>query len=58
MTTQTDTKSDAVRQFERDGYVLFRNVLDADVIREASDHVAWSRRGIRTFVRSSSTTTS
>jgi ectoine hydroxylase-related dioxygenase (phytanoyl-CoA dioxygenase family) len=37
----TETKSDAVRQFERDGYVLFHNVLDADLIREASDHVAW-----------------
>ncbi len=28
-------------QYERDGYVLFPNVLDADLIQEASDHVAW-----------------
>src|SRR5437868_845741 len=40
MTTETQRKNEAVRQFERDGYVLFRNVLDADLIGEASEHVA------------------
>jgi ectoine hydroxylase-related dioxygenase (phytanoyl-CoA dioxygenase family) len=33
--------SSAKAQYDRDGYVLFPNVLDADLIREASDHVAW-----------------
>jgi phytanoyl-CoA hydroxylase len=27
--------------FERDGFVIFRNVLDADLIAQASEHVAW-----------------
>jgi ectoine hydroxylase-related dioxygenase (phytanoyl-CoA dioxygenase family) len=41
MTTTTETRSSAVEQYERDGYVLFHDVLDADLIREASDHVDW-----------------
>lgn len=28
-------------QYDRDGYVIFRNVLDADLIAEASRHVEW-----------------
>ncbi len=28
-------------QYNRDGYVIARNVIDADLIREASDHVEW-----------------
>lgn len=28
-------------KFEQDGYVIARNVLDADLIAEASDHVDW-----------------
>jgi phytanoyl-CoA hydroxylase len=31
----------AVRQYERDGYVIFRNVIDAGLVAEASAHVAW-----------------
>jgi len=31
----------AVEQYERDGYALFREVLDAGLVREASDHVEW-----------------
>ena len=30
-----------LEQYERDGYVVFRDVVDADLIAEASDHVAW-----------------
>jgi phytanoyl-CoA hydroxylase len=30
-----------LEQYARDGYVLFPEVLDADLVREASDHVAW-----------------
>jgi phytanoyl-CoA hydroxylase len=35
------TRLSAREQYERDGYALFPDVLDADLIREASDHVAW-----------------
>ncbi|HET7558322.1 MAG TPA: phytanoyl-CoA dioxygenase family protein [Limnochordia bacterium] len=31
-------------QYERDGYVVFRNVLDAELIAEASAHVEWLQR--------------
>src|SRR5688572_15479178 len=29
------------RHFQSDGYTLFRNVLDPELIQEASDHVDW-----------------
>ena len=41
METTAERPSAAVEQFEREGYALFPNVLDADLIREASDHVSW-----------------
>ena len=28
-------------QFDRDGYAIYENVIDADLMREASDHVDW-----------------
>ena len=28
-------------QFEREGYAIFRNVIDAELVHEASDHIAW-----------------
>ena len=28
-------------QYERDGYAIFRDVLDSDLIKEVSDHVDW-----------------
>src|SRR5438132_12135104 len=31
----------ATEQFERDGYVIFRDVLDAELVQEASHHVEW-----------------
>jgi hypothetical protein len=37
----TIARTPAVEQYEREGYVLFPEVLDADLIQEASDHVAW-----------------
>jgi ectoine hydroxylase-related dioxygenase (phytanoyl-CoA dioxygenase family) len=40
----TSERHSAVEQYERDGYVVFREVLDADLIREASDHVEWLMR--------------
>ncbi len=30
-----------LEQFRSEGYAIFRNVLDSDLIQEASDHVAW-----------------
>ena len=38
MSTTTET---ALEQFNREGYVLFPNVLDEALIQEASNHVAW-----------------
>jgi phytanoyl-CoA hydroxylase len=37
----TDRMSDALRHFEQDGFVIFRNVLDAGLTAQASQHVAW-----------------
>jgi phytanoyl-CoA hydroxylase len=33
-----------MESYERDGYAIFRNVLDAELIREASEHVEWLQR--------------
>ena len=38
------TQTPLMAQYERDGYLLFPEVLDADLIREAGDHVAWLQR--------------
>jgi phytanoyl-CoA hydroxylase len=40
----TDPASEARRQYERDGFVIFRNVLDAGLLAQASQHVAWLQR--------------
>jgi len=37
----TDRTSDALRQYDRDGYVIFRSVLDAGLLARASEHVTW-----------------
>jgi ectoine hydroxylase-related dioxygenase (phytanoyl-CoA dioxygenase family) len=43
MSTTPGTR-DALERFERDGYVIFRNVIDPELIAEAADHVAWLER--------------
>lgn len=43
MTTARSPRSAARDQFERDGYALIPDAIDADLVREASDHVAWLR---------------
>lgn len=43
-TFSPQTLSEARQQYERDGYAIFRNVLDADLIAEARDHVEWLMR--------------
>ena len=35
------TQTNLVDQYEKDGYVIVRNVLDEDLIAEARDHVDW-----------------
>lgn len=32
---------DAVAQYERDGFAIFRNVIDSDLVAEADEHVRW-----------------
>lgn len=41
---ETQGRRPAVEQFDRDGYAIFREVLDAELIREASEHVEWLAR--------------
>lgn len=33
--------ADALEHFDRDGYYIFRNVIDSDLIAESSGHVSW-----------------
>src|SRR5260370_27290916 len=40
----TSAISAARAQFDREGFVLFPNVLDQDLIREASSHVEWLQK--------------
>ena len=37
----THRESEALRRYERDGFVIFRNVLDAALLAQATEHVAW-----------------
>jgi ectoine hydroxylase-related dioxygenase (phytanoyl-CoA dioxygenase family) len=39
--TAARSRHPAIEQYERDGYVIFREVLDMELVREASDHVEW-----------------
>lgn len=41
MSTRTLDRKAAVRAYEADGYLIFREVIDTGLIAEASDHVAW-----------------
>lgn len=36
-----DERQSALGAYERDGYTVFRNVIDAELIEEAQAHVAW-----------------
>jgi ectoine hydroxylase-related dioxygenase (phytanoyl-CoA dioxygenase family) len=40
-TTTSQDRATALEQYRKDGYTIFRDVIDADLIAEASDHVAW-----------------
>ncbi|WP_020578507.1 phytanoyl-CoA dioxygenase family protein [Actinopolymorpha alba] len=41
MTVSTQERASAREKYDQDGYVIFRNVLDAELVAEANDHVAW-----------------
>lgn len=41
MPVSTSVPSPVVQQYERDGYVIFRKVIDAGLIAEAAEHVQW-----------------
>ena len=41
MDTSSNKHAPAHKQFERDGYAIFRDVLDPDLVQEASSHVDW-----------------
>jgi ectoine hydroxylase-related dioxygenase (phytanoyl-CoA dioxygenase family) len=41
MSTQPVADTGATRTFEEQGYVIFRDVLDQDLIAEARDHLDW-----------------
>lgn len=41
MTMTAQDQAAALSQYERDGYTIFRDVVDADLVAEASDHVMW-----------------
>ena len=38
---QPDNPIKLKEQFDREGYAIFRNVVDADLIREAGSHIDW-----------------
>jgi ectoine hydroxylase-related dioxygenase (phytanoyl-CoA dioxygenase family) len=42
--TTIQDRATALEQYRKDGYTIFREVVDADLIAEASDHVAWLQR--------------
>ncbi|MFL6074105.1 MAG: phytanoyl-CoA dioxygenase family protein, partial [Mycobacteriales bacterium] len=37
--TQTTNQADLLAKYDRDGYLIFRDVLDADLVARASEHV-------------------
>ena len=43
MTSVADNQvsTSALDSYQRDGYVIFRNVIDAELIKEVNDHVDW-----------------
>jgi ectoine hydroxylase-related dioxygenase (phytanoyl-CoA dioxygenase family) len=44
MTASTLTPAEAIEQYDRDGYVIFRDVIDPELIAEVDEHVAWLQR--------------
>lgn len=44
MTAVTPERATVLEQYRRDGYFIFRDVIDKELIAEASDHVSWLQR--------------
>ena len=44
MTASVLNPTEAIEHYDRDGYVIFRDVIDPELVAEASDHVAWLQR--------------
>lgn len=44
MHTQHLDREALLRRYDADGYAIFRDVIDGDLVAEASDHVAWLHR--------------
>lgn len=44
MTTVTPEGGTAVLKFRQDGYVIFREAIDRELVGEASEHVTWLQR--------------
>ena len=40
-TAHVDGDVSPIDKYDRDGYVIFRSVIDPDLVKEASDHVDW-----------------
>ncbi|MCU1439265.1 MAG: Phytanoyl-CoA dioxygenase [Rhodoglobus sp.] len=40
-TTMTAERATVLEQYRRDGYNIFRNVIDPELVAESSDHIAW-----------------
>ena len=41
MDTSSNKYVPAREQYERDGYAIFRDILDSNLVQEASNHVDW-----------------
>ena len=41
MSLSTAFNDDVPARYDRDGYLIFKDVLDRQLIQEASDHVDW-----------------
>ncbi|OZM77049.1 phytanoyl-CoA dioxygenase family protein [Pseudonocardia sp. MH-G8] len=44
MSTSSTAQHSMLHDYERDGYVIFRNVLDPELINEVNGHVEWLQR--------------
>lgn len=44
MTNKTQDHNEVLDQYDRFGYLVLRNVIDSDLIKEVNDHVSWLER--------------
>jgi ectoine hydroxylase-related dioxygenase (phytanoyl-CoA dioxygenase family) len=41
MSTSAETRQATLQQFDQDGYTIFRDVIDPDLVNEVNGHVTW-----------------